>query len=418
MADSPNASPASTSPPSASSLEDRFSRISPTGNGSTGNGSPGNGSPGNGSLAAVRYFPALRPGQPLTTFAIVWSTATLIHLLSFHFWARTWQGWLLVLCVGLTVMRPGSVLRFSALILASLNNLANKLPFVPNHILFEGIVNLTILLAIVWGSWRHRSEVIRACRQNRATWKVVLVSSVLLGAYLLLLQQFKNEHVGGTLTALLLLFFSCRPPGECANDALPAAIQQNFAGVLRWELAVMYYWAVIQKLNVDYFNPAVSCAVKMQRELETLLQLPASPERLLPVFSIGSLLIEAAIPLLLFIKLTRITGFLLTLVFHAWLALHPFPGIYSFSALVLAMLVLFLPEPARNALHCGWKRQRQFLVRVFKLPSDPQFPGGLAMTVFYVLGISSALLYSSLGENRATFHRVNTLGLIAFLVWG
>ena len=61
--------------------------------------------------------------SPLRTFAGIWACATLIHLLSFPFWARTWQGWVLLLAIGLTLARPSSLPRFTFMVVASLTNL-------------------------------------------------------------------------------------------------------------------------------------------------------------------------------------------------------------------------------------------------------------------------------------------------------
>ena len=88
-------------------------------------------------------MPSIFPG-----FARIWACATLVHQLAFTFWAETWPGWILVLAAVAVLFQPACLHRFIWLIIASLINLFNKLPFVPNHILFEGMLHVTMLLVI------------------------------------------------------------------------------------------------------------------------------------------------------------------------------------------------------------------------------------------------------------------------------
>ncbi|MCG6156498.1 HTTM domain-containing protein [Rubinisphaera margarita] len=358
--------------------------------------------------------------SPLTVFAVLWATATFLHLMSFHFWARTWQGWVLVLCTSLVLLRPRSPQRFGFLIAASLLNLFRSLPFVPNHILFEGMINLTILTGFLWAAAtadrETRMKIFHLGRPRR-----IAVNVLALCVYLALVISVRQEDFCGFLTVLMMLLFS-RPerspklPSQLSEDEA-TRLYRGFVGVLRWELAVMYFWAVIQKLNSDYANPAVSCAVQMQRELEQRLWLPATPEVIEPLFIWGSLALELTIPLLLLVRRTRHVGFVVACIFHIWLSLHPFAGIYSYSALVLAMLVTFLSPQQLRAVQTCWRAQQEWIRERFPIPRDPEFFGGCVITVFYILGITSSLLYANLGEDRSTFEKVNTLGLIAFLGW-
>lgn len=358
--------------------------------------------------------------SPLTVFAVLWATATFIHLMSFHFWARTWQGWVLVLCTSLVLLRPSSPQRFGFLIAASLLNLFRSLPFVPNHILFEGMINLTILTGFLWAAGAAGPE-LRAKLFHLGSRQRVAINVVALCVYLGLVIGVGQEDFCGFLTVLMMLLFSRPDSSSSKPDQLSAEessrLYRGFVGVLRWELAIMYFWAVIQKLNWDYANPAVSCAVQMQRELEERLWLPATPEAIEPLFIWGSLFLELTIPLLLLVRATRHIGFVIACIFHIWLSLHPFAGIYSYSALVLAMLVTFLSPVQLNAMQDRWKAQQVWIRDRLPIPRDPQFFGGCVITVFYVLGITSSLLYANLGEHRSTFEKVNTLGLMAFLVW-
>ncbi|MEQ1842800.1 MAG: hypothetical protein ABL994_20560, partial [Verrucomicrobiales bacterium] len=86
--------------------------------------------------------------RPFPTFALIWAVTTLVHQLAFTFWTESWQGWILVLATFAVIYQPSCVLRFGAMVFASLLNLWHKLPFVPNHILYEGMLHVIMLLAM------------------------------------------------------------------------------------------------------------------------------------------------------------------------------------------------------------------------------------------------------------------------------
>jgi len=353
----------------------------------------------------------------LTVFAIVWATATLVHLLSFHFWAMSWQGWVLILCVAQVLMRPNSLIRFVAMVTASLANLYYALPFVPNHILFEGMINVTILLGVGGSVLKHRRELAVAWSET-ANKRSVAITTLVVAIYFTALMLSTSYHLSAAFTVPMIVFLGRRTSEMRIPQEVKNAVYEDFATVLRIELAVMYFWAVIQKLNWDYFNPAVSCAAKLQRELEAVLHLPTSPDWMLPLSIWGSLLLEGTIPILLLCRRTRRIGFIVALAFHFWLSLHPHPGIYSFSALVFGMLVLFLPRAQLEELFIRWSRQRETALRKLRLPKNGPSLGAATIILFYVVGVPSAKLYEILGQSLETFRIVNLFGLIWFLIWG
>lgn len=369
------------------------------------------------SVTAGRRKAGAAAGLPLTLFAFLWAAATQIHLMSFHFWAHTWQGWTLVLCVSLVLLQPQSLFRFAAMVAASLANLFQHLPFVPNHILFEGLVNLTILIGLAWSVWKHRSDL--RTSGGAVGWGIIWAPpAAVIGIGLTLLNRWSTQpDACGFVTIFMILFFQWWTRSTNGPASISAEAYRSLAGVLRWQLVLMYVWAVIQKLNWDYLDPDVSAAVRLQWELEALFHLPASPDSWRRLIIWGSLATELGIPLLLLIRPLRRAGFILAIAFHAWLAFHPFPGIYSFSALVYAMLFFFLTEEKVGALRKLWHRQRRFLSRKLHLPMSPTFHGGMFVAGFFALGMINSKLYATRGHNADTFALVNANGLRWFLLW-
>jgi hypothetical protein len=69
----------------------------------------------------------------------------------------------------------------------------------------------------------------------------------------------------------------------------------------------------------------------------------------------STLLVEAAIAILLCFRGTRLWGIALGMAFHSLLALHPHKGLYSFSAMLFALFFLFVPEERLEAANVAYR---------------------------------------------------------------
>jgi len=351
--------------------------------------------------------------QSLSLFGGIWALVTLIHLLSLPFWARTWQGWALVLATGLLLLAPQSRPRFAAFITLALANLFRALPFVPNHVLFEGMINVTILISLLWTARRSlrnqiRHDTIRGFVVRR--WRELL----LLAAYFAIIFVWQNERIGGVATAVTLALLHWRRFGERPADPENQTAYEHFAPIVRWQMVAMYVWAAVQKLNWDYLDPAVSAAATLHREIAGFLPLLPTDNWALRSAIYGSLLCELGIPVLLLSAATRRWGITVAIVFHAFLALHPHPGIYSFSALIYGLLLLFFSQQDQERLIALWQRQwtacRRFLPQLMR--SGP--PGGIPVILFFIACVVYVICYRVFGESRETFNLVNQIG---FGIW-
>lgn len=106
-------------------------------------------------------------------------------------------------------------------------------------------------------------------------------------------------------------------------------------------LTVLYFYAVLHKLNTDFLNPESSCARVHAGRLAGAFGLPD----VLPLhwFAIvGTLVVEAAIPVLLWWKRGRRLGLALGIGLHAIIALDPGETFYNFSSIVYAFYLCFV----------------------------------------------------------------------------
>ena len=248
-----------------------------------------------------------RPGSPSNTpatlFTLLYAVAVLLHiawppvlLLRPTFEAPPF--WLLsslVLAAVAVIHRPTSVGRLLGLAIIQLLDVAYYLPVVPNHWLLTGIVSLAIVGAATAG----------ALRDGRA--------GLQLGE----------------------LYQTLTPP-------------------VRLSAIIFYFFTFFHKLNADFLNPDVSCAVRFLEQTLAPVGLAALPG-MGPVVIWATLAVELLLAVGLAIPRWRYAACLLGAGFHILLALDAPHVFYNFSAVMFAVLWVCLParEADRLARRAG-----------------------------------------------------------------
>ena len=303
-----------------------------------------------GKLTAMTVKTAI---DRLGMFSLLLAITSFVHLVSFPTWMDLMMGRILFAASVLLLIVPRSVTILAMFLVTSLAYWFDQLPHVPNHIFFEILVHLTLVITIV---------------------AVAIVTE--------LKQTFATDSFGERVF----------------NQARP---------VIMVELIVMYLFTVLHKLNWDFLDPTVSCAVKMHAELGNEFSfVPTSAWTHWPTI-IGTLLFELAIPLLLCFRHTRRVGILVGWVFHVFLALHPHGGIYSFSSLLFTLYVLFVPDDVLQALKCHW----QSLAKWSKLTAKLATIGALSTVIWLQRGIYVE------GGSFSEANAVGFYGWLATAVW-
>jgi len=268
-------------------------------------------------------------------FSLLLAVVSLTHMVSFPWWLGLLSGQIFLAATLALLFFPGMSAVLLGFLAASLIFWFGRLPAVPNHILFEMLVHLTLVAAILTAAV---AVVWRSQRSGAATSK--------------------------------------QPPRPVASIAFEQA-----RPLIITELVVMYLFTVLHKLNDDFFNPAVSCAVSMHHELaEVAAWVPDGEWTWWPTI-LGTLAIELVIPLLFLSRRTRTAGIVIGLVFHHFLALHPHGGIYSFSGLLFALYALLLPDAVLRRIGDCWMA----IPLAARVVSTLAVVGGFGTTVFLQL---------------------------------
>ena len=235
--------------------------------------------------------------EPATLFALLFAVAVLLHIV----WPPVFQihptfapppPWLLaglVLAAVAVIHRPASIGRLLCLAAVQILDVAYYLPFVPNHWLLTGILSLGIL---------------------------------------------------GAAAAVALS--DLRPAGQLT------AVYQTLTPSVRLSAVIFYFFTFFHKLNNDFLNPSVSCAVRFFEETLSPLGLSALPGTG-QVVIFGTLAAELSLAVGLALPRWQKAACLLGAGFHMLLALDAPHIFYNFSAVMFAVLWGCLPASTATA---------------------------------------------------------------------
>lgn len=229
-----------------------------------------------------------------SVFAFTWATAGLFHQLTFFDWRWFSFGGIAISVTSLLVLyKPSSWRRFILFLLADWIFVAWAFPVHPNHIVFSWIVNTCLLTSFIVVAVRSRS---------------------------------------------------------LTDPPIASIWFETFAPWLRIFVCILYFITVFHKINVSYFDLDWSCAARLHLEIDERIHILPDAKWAQYAAVYGTLIIECLIPVFLFYRPTRYAGLVLGLLFHALLALHPHPGLFSFSATMFALYTVFLPEDVADAM--------------------------------------------------------------------
>ena len=305
-------------------------------------------------VAGESAIPTVFQLDRLYLFSFAWAVASLLHCLSFGERLNLQHPFCLglVVAASLVIMFPQSVWLFLAMICFSMCNTLDWMPSVPNHILFEFVANIGILSVLGWTLIRQYSQ--------------------------------------GLGTAAL------------AAPATRAAMFDLFAPFVRVSLIIMYFYSVLHKLNTDYFNPDISCSTILLRGITNRLPSLTNSAFMGWAAIWGTLVFEALIPICLCFRRTRWAGILLGVSFHSLLSLHLGQGIYSFSGLLFALYLLFVPVQFPTTVQLYAQR----------------LLGNSAQRLAFALRALVCLGVLGLIVSGRSAHALFLIGLALLLIWG
>ena len=123
----------------------------------------------------------------------------------------------------------------------------------------------------------------------------------------------------------------------------------NFTMAGQASLLVMYFFGVFHKINSDFLNPDVSCAVGLWEKMPWPLYLVDHPiMHYLAIY--GTFAVETILVLMLFSKRFRHIAVVFGILFHLLLAMSSYAMYISFTTLAISLHCLFLNEDSAKKI--------------------------------------------------------------------
>lgn len=171
----------------------------------------------------------------------------------------------------------------------------------------------------------------------------------------------------------------------------------SWSAVGRYCLVIMYFFGVFHKINTDWFDPAVSCAVALT---DTLVGPWGLKSAWLDQFVIyGTLVVEGIAMVCLCIPRLKYVGFLVGMPLHMIIGVTPYAWYPNYSSLVFALYALFLPEDFIQRIGDILKRNR-ISRDVWHALSNRNVTLLAVATVLFALSVVLLLIVNS-GQTRA-----------------
>jgi hypothetical protein len=241
-----------------------------------------------------------------------------------------------------------------------------------------GVLHVVLTVVALWVMWRPSSLV-----------PLTVLCSLQVGVAAVEMPYLGNHWL---LVALVAL-------GWFGALCTGGDVARRFPPVARVTLLVAYGFAAFSKLNEGFFTPSASCGPFYAREALNVWGLA-------PVLDLGpvqwliivaTVAVECSVPVLLVFRRTRHLGVLAGLVFHSLIALDTKHLFTDFSAVLLALFLLFLPPS-----FAPWLRERARRWRYRPLP------------LIAVAALISVLQWASRGMDGEPPPAAQALG---FLLW-
>ncbi len=250
-------------------------------------------------------------------------------------------------------------------------------------------------------------SIVGVCLPGRR--EILMLNAIVFCAYFLYNSPIasNNQTTGFFFSSAVILALIGRGLGTNdgeTRDGLFRAI----AGPGRFILAGMYFYGIYHKINVDFFDPAVSCAVELYRPLAGMINLQD--------WVVGhhtaiwaTFFIEGVAMIALFIPRLKWLGFVIGVPFHVIIGFTGYSYYKDFSTIVLVLYALFLTRDGVSATvsqvqaalggagnAARWSRFGLFSFVVIYLISEipshlPMVPADGPFMPFF--GVYSALFY-------------------------
>ena len=276
---------------------------------------------------------AARPDS-LTIFSHVWAAQSLVQLVFFNHWASEGLvlGYIFAALAVAVFVFPGRLFLFVPMVIASVTYFVSQWPFVVNHVFVDTFMSLAMLVAFALVALHYMTSSSQFSRRTAEAWFT------------------------------------------------------KFAPVCGAIFAFMYFSIIISKLNAGFFDLDVSCLSGMIEEAQANRPLISGPLSLFSVefFFWFFIVAEAALPVMLAFRRTRLAAFYFGVPFHVLLGLM---GHWPFSSFMISLYVLVAMPALKDVAQDLVARLDEVRLRIV-----PALPGTLLFAAANGLLLTSVIV--------------------------
>ena len=172
---------------------------------------------------------------------------------------------------------------------------------------------------------------------------LIFMSTTLVAEYAFDMPVASNHYIMDMVMALAVVLSAAFFLRDKHLSSHRAEFYNAFAPAGRFFLVIMYFFGIFHKINPDFLNPDVSCAVVLMNGITTPLGLNHI-EWIKHAAIWGTFVAEGIAMLALFSRRWKYWGFAIGLPFHMIIAFTGYRFYIEYSSLAIALYCLFLPR--------------------------------------------------------------------------
>lgn len=264
-------------------------------------------------------------------------------------------------------------------------------------------------------TWATIGAAVLLILRPRATSLLLAVSALMLTRYAMHMPvASNNKMISAFMNAGVLIIAIQAYVTISHGEPIREMLYERMRVVGRALLAVMYFYGIFHKINTDFLDPSVSCAVALYTPLASGFGLGDSiVGKYLAIWS--TFIIEAITLVALYWKRYFAIGLIFGLIFHFIIPISAYSWYMDFSSLVFALYILSVPREVSGEFYASCARFfRGMRERMGEMGAILPFMivvGAAAMTVLL-------LRYLNPQVQAAPFHLWQSMWVLLWVVYG
>ncbi len=266
------------------------------------------------------------------------------------------------------------------------------------------------LAAITWGALVTAGLLMM---NPRKTALLALLAALMITQYLLRLPVIgNNQTIAFFMNTGILVALAAQALQNKTRGGRRDSIYEQVRVIARALLAIMYFYGIFHKINLDFLNPAVSCASALYQPLTRPFGLHDSTLGMYGAIA-ATFIVETIAIVCLYWRRFFWVGILVTLPFHYVIPISGYSWYMDFSSLVFALYMLSVPREVASGLYSSG------VALVRRLPRlRPGVSALLALGAALLMASAIVIALSNFFPGRGERYLWHSVWLLVWAVFG